>query len=338
MDAPPGPGSWARRVEGRDAQAVTRELKLALIVGFSLLLVVTVLVSDHLSRARRSTLDTAVNDTPALVPRIEERSPSEQPTVAVAGTPAGKEVESGASETMPPVPVSGPESQPPVELTLTRRAPEGGLSALERAVRELGGEIRDGRVYLPPSAGMNVQNPVSGTSLMQTINPSQTVPPPTNGGGGANGLAPQPVVPPPAPPAQPERVYEIQPGESLYKIAKRELGDGELWRSLVEFNKGVIPASGAVKAGMKIKLPPKTERRVASAPAPAETPAKPDTKSSTTGKHRTYVVRKGDTLGSIASRELGTVKRMQEILDLNKDVITNPDMVREGMTLKLPGA
>ena len=31
---------------------MTRELKLALIVGFSLVLVVTVLISDHLSQAR----------------------------------------------------------------------------------------------------------------------------------------------------------------------------------------------------------------------------------------------------------------------------------------------
>ena len=33
----------------KDAHAVTRELKLALIVGFALVLVVTVLISDHLS-------------------------------------------------------------------------------------------------------------------------------------------------------------------------------------------------------------------------------------------------------------------------------------------------
>ena len=35
---------------------MTRELKLALIVGFALVLVVTVLISDHLSHARQTEL------------------------------------------------------------------------------------------------------------------------------------------------------------------------------------------------------------------------------------------------------------------------------------------
>ncbi len=37
-------------------RTVTRELKLALIVGFALVLVVTVLISDHLSHARQTEL------------------------------------------------------------------------------------------------------------------------------------------------------------------------------------------------------------------------------------------------------------------------------------------
>ena len=42
---------------------VTRELKLALIVGFSLVLVVTILVSDYFSKARRVSLATPAGDT-----------------------------------------------------------------------------------------------------------------------------------------------------------------------------------------------------------------------------------------------------------------------------------
>ena len=49
---------------------------------------------------------------------------------------------------------------------------------------------------------------------------------------------------------------------------------------------------------------------------------------------RTIVVQPGETLGQIAQRELGTVKRLPEILELN--AIEDPDLVRAGTTLRLP--
>src|SRR3954470_12184985 len=49
-------GRQGRRPSQRKDAHVTRELKLALIVGFALVLVVTVLISDHLSHARQTEL------------------------------------------------------------------------------------------------------------------------------------------------------------------------------------------------------------------------------------------------------------------------------------------
>ncbi|MCC7015282.1 MAG: LysM peptidoglycan-binding domain-containing protein [Planctomycetes bacterium] len=49
---------------------------------------------------------------------------------------------------------------------------------------------------------------------------------------------------------------------------------------------------------------------------------------------RTYVVRAGDTLGGIASRELGSSARWTEIQALNGNL--DPKKVREGMKLQLP--
>ena len=51
---------------------------------------------------------------------------------------------------------------------------------------------------------------------------------------------------------------------------------------------------------------------------------------------REYTVRPGDTLSEIASRELGTVRRMDEILALNADL--DPDHVLAGQVLRLPGS
>ena len=47
-----------------------------------------------------------------------------------------------------------------------------------------------------------------------------------------------------------------------------------------------------------------------------------------------YVVAKNEVLGKIAQRELGTVKRMKEIIDLNPGL--NPDRIKEGMKLRMP--
>lgn len=51
-------------------------------------------------------------------------------------------------------------------------------------------------------------------------------------------------------------------------------------------------------------------------------------------EHRTVVVQPGETLGQIAQRELGSVRRIAEIVELNG--IEDPDDIRAGAVLKLP--
>lgn len=50
----------------------------------------------------------------------------------------------------------------------------------------------------------------------------------------------------------------------------------------------------------------------------------------------TYKVKKGDTLWSIAAKYLGTGSKYKELLKANKDVLTNPNLLKEGMVLKIP--
>lgn len=56
------------------------------------------------------------------------------------------------------------------------------------------------------------------------------------------------------------------------------------------------------------------------------------------GSAKTYTVVAGDTLTSIASAHLPGKGGVKAILDANKDVLTNPNKVRIGMTLKIPAA
>lgn len=50
----------------------------------------------------------------------------------------------------------------------------------------------------------------------------------------------------------------------------------------------------------------------------------------------TYTVKRGDTLWGIAAAKLGSGARWQEIYNLNKNIISNPDLIQPGWKLKLP--
>lgn len=50
----------------------------------------------------------------------------------------------------------------------------------------------------------------------------------------------------------------------------------------------------------------------------------------------TYTVKRGDTLWGIAASKLGSGARWQEIYNLNKNIISNPDLIQPGWKLKLP--
>ena len=49
-----------------------------------------------------------------------------------------------------------------------------------------------------------------------------------------------------------------------------------------------------------------------------------------------YTVRRGDTLSEISQQVMGTSKKTQVLIDLNKDVMPNPDRIRPGMVLQFP--
>lgn len=50
----------------------------------------------------------------------------------------------------------------------------------------------------------------------------------------------------------------------------------------------------------------------------------------------TYVVQEGDTLWSILYNIYGNADRMQELIDLNRDVMPSPELLSPGMELKIP--
>jgi len=52
-----------------------------------------------------------------------------------------------------------------------------------------------------------------------------------------------------------QKEYVIQKGDSLWKIAEKELGSGHRWKYLYELNKDKIKNPNKLKAGQKIVIP-----------------------------------------------------------------------------------
>lgn len=108
------------------------------------------------------------------------------------------------------------------------------------------------------------------------------------------------------------RRYLVQPGDELWTVAERELGAGERWRDIVALNDGLSEAS-ALSPGATLLLP-----------APAV--------------DAVVTVEAGDTLWSIAERELGDGERWPEIHSANRDRVDDPDVIDVGWRLVVPGA
>ncbi len=159
--------------------------------------------------------------------------------------------------------------------------------------------------------------------------------------------------------------YVVQDGDTLSTIAKKVYGTvGNNVQRIYDFNKKTLKSEDDVAVGQKLRLPPALPAATTPAPAkPADVlPASHFEKVTTVGKNnpnelkaggasvtvkpavlasgasetdgRWYVVRENDNLWKIATSQLGSGARFEEIAKLNG--LKNKDNVPVGTRLKLP--
>jgi len=132
------------------------------------------------------------------------------------------------------------------------------------------------------------------------------------------------------------RVYVVRKGDVLETIAQKELGAASKWREIVQWNEGIDPLK--LQEGQPLVLPPgdlslplvalRTE-----SPAPAIRTAV----ASTSEAGSRHTIAKDETLYKIAEQYLRNGSRWREIYEANRATIDDPDRLRVGMVIRIPG-
>jgi nucleoid-associated protein YgaU len=332
---------------------VRRENKLALIVGFSVLLVVAVLVSDHLSTARQDEVEAGL-DTLLEIPggkafvteplRAEGRvgrgaDLGDSPRFATGERVNPTETQVAQAETSRAAGRATPRYSDP---TPTRSAPTETLGTPELVERyasssSAGNEpiqfgngpgasddSDDGGMTRITGVEQSVIDKLLSrqqTALVQTSDDDRR-PGSQIAGGTTDGLVAR------------DNKYVIQPNDTLFEVCQRLYGDGTKWRELVAINNGKIRDDGTVFPGVAIDLVPGVRQGAIGGASRSETPERAPEQSE--GETRSYTVKKGDTLSEIVQREVGSIRHLERVRTLNPWLEKQKDNIRVGQKLVLP--
>jgi LysM repeat protein len=294
---------------------MSRELKLALILGFAAVMVVGVLISDHMSGARQARIEERTLQTPPLA-----LSTPSTGDYAVAPPRQPERLTQTLPENNPPI-VQEPE--PPVIAMGTPVVPDESIATVAD-----GGSISDSVgdfLAWSEQQGVPFREVMPNTPLLQTASRNENA-------------SPARELPDAAPPKQAgERTHVVEEGESLWGIAQQYYGNGALFTRIEEANQGRLGKGDALYVGAKLVIPGAegAPTKPAATPKRTESPRNAFTPKKAAAE-RFHVVQKGETLGDIAKKTLGSAKRWPDIVKANKGTITDPDDVPAGLRIRIP--
>lgn len=286
---------------------MTREQKLALILGFALVLFVAVILSDHVSSTRQAEVaridpprdaGTGTIEEPGLGRNLAFLEETKRPAPATMFIQAGSKTPVESREPQAP-----PQRGPAVVLP----APADPFQPFE-PVASAGRDLMNGQT--PPPA-VQVDSRPAETARTHTIADGDTlwsIAARYYGSGAAHKkLADYNA-------GRFGSIGDLRVGASLLIPPPEALG---------------LPAQDAAAAAS-------SEPKAASAAAPAKKADEPKDAPKKKDAPGTYTVRAGDTLASIARKTLGSAGRWEDILDLNRGTIEDETLIPPGTVLRLP--
>ncbi|MEM6553497.1 MAG: LysM peptidoglycan-binding domain-containing protein [Planctomycetota bacterium] len=306
---------------------MARETKVGLLIGLAVILLVGIIVSDHLSVTQND--PTLGNPNPLV--QLGDQAPTHQPVELLLG-PSPSTPATAAD----PVPTADEIDRANARRQLTDRV------AASPAI---------------PSPSRATLTRVTQSSPAPSNIPSITLgdPTPTPNRAAADPLAPPPALPTadrdqdqlPIVPTlathtlpNANRLYTVQPRETLRTIATNIYGHPDYWRVIAENNPHTVGPNGEVTQGTQLLIASKRQTPLPANHADARSriiPTPDNPTPVTTLRPKTITVQPGDTLSELAMKHLGTVRRMDDLLAMNDAVLEgDANNLRVGMTLRVP--
>lgn len=112
--------------------------------------------------------------------------------------------------------------------------------------------------------------------------------------------------------------YRVQKNETLMLIAFKLYGNYNKWKELANLNRSVLGSGTHVKEGMTLKYYTPSEQFVWN---PEGNP---------------YLIKSGDTLGSISNQVYQTTNKWKVLWDNNRPLIKDPNKIFAGFTIYYP--
>lgn len=121
------------------------------------------------------------------------------------------------------------------------------------------------------------------------------------------------------------RIYRVQPGDTLWAIAQKTFGDPTRWPELYQANRSRLASAHLIRPDQTLELGSVQQASRGSA-----------RKTSASSGGSRYVVKPGDTLGTIARRHFGKASQWPVLYSLNQDRLADPHRIFPGQELRLP--
>ena len=246
---------------------MTRENKLALVIGFGLLLLAGILVSDHLSSGQRSGEEPLLASGEQVVPpstllqsrgnnaRSTPQSP--QKSSIAPGSQHVASTRQSASEPAPlrQITIGGgsatpaPSGEPTKTFSTSTKQPTVHFVRKGETLSAISKKYYGNAEYANAIArSNNISNPQRirvGTRLVIADQPGGSIRSQATATAPASTSTSQPT----------RRVVKVQEGETLSEIAKRELGSERKWHELWQLNKTSVPDPNQLRPGTTLNLP-----------------------------------------------------------------------------------
>ncbi|MDR4498147.1 MAG: LysM peptidoglycan-binding domain-containing protein [Candidatus Scalindua sp.] len=132
-----------------------------------------------------------------------------------------------------------------------------------------------------------------------------------------------------------EIIHTVRSNENLVALAKKYYGDETKWRVIFDANRHKLANPNVLYVGLKLQIPNQdvlTEVSGGKAGEKHETQISGNKKRET----RTYTIRRGDTLHSIANKLYNDGSKWWEIYEANEDTIEDKNILIIGDTLIIP--